>query len=208
MAYDPATRILSLSFARDPSEQADVMLEAGRRMMTSTEPLSAWTGFGIAIGFGAVVGIVMEIHRRFLLPLVLGPSEIAPLGTVVMQLLPLVLLLAVLYATLHVRTRRSRREAIIARLQPDQVVDVDVFLKGVSMSGGHTTIDVDWPAVKQIIVDDARVELECESFVVYIPARAFDGNISYAEAVKEIRKLWRDAARQDRDRKMIEAGLD
>lgn len=208
MAYDPATRVLSLSFARDPSEQADVMLEAGRRMTTSTEPMAAWTGFGIAIGFGVLVGIVMELYRRFILPLVLGPSEVAPLGSVAVQLLPLILLLIALYSVLFVRTKTRRRQAIISKLEPGRVVDVDIFAKGVSMSSGKATIEVDWSGVHDIVADSSRIELECEGFVVYIPARAFDGNAAYAAALKDIRHLWRDAVKLERDRRMVEAGLD
>ena len=104
MPYDPATRVLSLSFTRDPEEHADVMLDAARRMVTETDPGLAWGRFiGFAIGLGATVGIVMEIHRRFVLPLILGPADIAPLGVVVVQLLPLVLVAVALYAWLYLR---------------------------------------------------------------------------------------------------------
>ena len=37
MRYDPATRILSLSFTRRPGEHVDVMLETGRRMVTGPD---------------------------------------------------------------------------------------------------------------------------------------------------------------------------
>jgi hypothetical protein len=208
MPYEPSTRVLSVSFVRDPAEQADVTVEAGRRWMTGADTLSTGAGVGIAVGFGAVAGLVMEIHRRFVLPLVLGSSDTVPLGTMAVQLLPLILLLGALFAWLHRRAQRRWRQAMTSRLTPGCIVDVDLYSQGVSMSGGQTIIEIDWEAVRDVIADKNRIEIECEGFVVYVPARAFDGVAAYAQAVKDIRQLWRDALRLERDRKMIEAGLD
>lgn len=208
MRYDSADRILSLSFTRDPAEHADVMIEAGRRMMTSTDPISAWTGFGVAIGFGAVVGIVMEVHRRFLLPLMLGPSDIAPFGTVFLQLLPLILLVIVLYVAILFRSARSRRKALVSRLQPNLFIDVDIFTKGLTSSSGASSVDIDWSAVRSIFVQGNRIELECEGFYLYIPERAFANRAAFNEGAKEIRDIWREALKRERDSKLVAAGLD
>lgn len=208
MRYDPATRVLSLSFTRDPKEHADVMFETGRRMMTSSDPVSAWTGFGIAIGFGAVVGLVMEIHRRFVLPLLLGPSELAPLGTVTLQFLPLILLVVAFYVLLHFRVARRQRKALISRLEPNLVVDVDIFSKGIVASSGQFAVEIDWPIVTNILVDGSRIEIECESFAIYLPHRAFANHAAFTEAARDLRKLWREAVKLERDSKMIAAGLD
>lgn len=208
MRYDPATRILSLSFTRRPGEHVDVMLETGRRMVTGPDPLSAWTGFGMAIGFGAVVGIVMEVHRRFVLPLILGPSEVAPLGTVALQLLPLILLVAALYVALRYRVAARRRRAIIARLEPELVVDVDIFTQGIASASGQSSLEVDWTAVKDIVINGKRIEIECDSFAVYLPERAFKDGAAFTEAAVEMRKLWREALKREHDSKMIAAGLE
>lgn len=207
MRYDPADRILSLSFTRDPEEHTEVMLEAGRRMMTHADTIGPVTAVLVAIGFGAVVGIVMEFHRRIVLPSLLGRAEIAPFSTVALQLLPLILLFVALYATLHIRATRRRRRAMISRLQPDHFVDVDIFAAGVRTSAAQASVEVDWPGVRDIIADDGRIELECESFVIYVPARAFENYAAYAEAAKLMRRLWHDAVKLDRDRKMAAAGL-
>lgn len=208
MRYDPADRVLSLSFTRNPQEHADVMIESGRRMLTSTEPAYAWGGFGVAIGFGAVVGIVMEIHRRFILPSLLGPSDITPLGTVALQLLPLILLAAALYIFLHRRAVQRQRRALISRLEPNLFIDVDIFSRGIISSSGQFTVEIDWPVVRDIFADAGRIEVECESFSVYIPERAFACRSAFNEAAKEIRDLWREALKRDRDSKMVAAGLD
>lgn len=209
MSYDPATRVLSLSFTRDPQEHADVMMDAARRMVTETDPGIAWGRvIGVAMGFGVVVGIVMEIHRRFILPLLLGPERIAPLGVVFIQLLPLVLVVIALYVWLSHRAGRRQRNAMVARLERNAVIDVDIFAKGMSSTNGHVSIDIDWLAVRDIVLDGTRIEIEAESFATYIPQRAFTNRAAFMEGAKEIRNLWREAVKRAHDQKMITAGFD
>lgn len=208
MRYDPASRVMSLSFTRNPDEHVDVMLETGRRMMTSPDPVSAWAAFGVAIGFGAIVGIVMEIHRRFVLPLLLGPSEIAPLGTVTLQLLPLVMLIVALYVVLHLRVTKRRRRALASRLDPNRIIDVDIFTQGIVSSSGHVTVELAWAGVTNIVLDGGRIEIECESFAVYLPERAFANRAAFVQAAKDLRGLWREATKREHDSKMLAAGLD
>lgn len=208
MRYDPADRVLSLSFAREPEEHADVILEAGRRMLAGPGSGSPWRMFFVAIGFGVVVGIAMEIHRRFVLPALLGTSDIAPLSVVAVQLLPVVILVLGLYALLHARTLRRRRSALVARLAPALYIDVDIFPTGISASSGQVAIEVDWPAARNVFVDAGRIEIECESFSLYIPERAFADHKVFTDAAIEIRKLWREDVKHDRDSRMLAAGLE
>lgn len=207
MRYDPADRVLSLSFARDREEHADVMLETSRRMTTTTDPVSAWTGFGMVIGFGVAVGAVMELHRRFVLPSFLGPAEIAPLGTIMAQLLPLVLLIIALYALFHIRAIKRRRRALLSRLNADLVIDVDIFIQGLTSSSDGLSIDIDWSCVSSVVIDSKRIEIECECFSVYIPERAFENRKAFTRAAREVRDLWRDAVKRERDSKLLAAGL-
>lgn len=209
MPYDPATRVLSLSYTRDPEEHADVMLDAARRMVTETDPGLAWGRVvGLAVGLGAAIGIVMEIHRHFVLPLVLGPADIAPFGIVFIQLLPLILVAIALYLWLGLRARRRQRNALIARLEPNAVVDIDIFAAGMSSTNSHVSVEIDWLAVRDIVLDGSRLDIEVESFVTYIPQRAFASHSAFMEGAKEIRNRWREAHKRERDSKMIAAGLD
>jgi len=162
----------------------------------------------MAITFGAAVGIAMEIHRRFVLPLILGPSEIAPLGTVGLQLLPLILLVADFYAVVHRRIAKLRRKALLSRLEPDLIVDVDIFAQGIVTTSGHSTVETDWTAVKNILIDGGRIEIECESFAIYLPERAFKDQAAFTDAAAELRKLRREALKREHDGRMIAAGLD
>ncbi|MBX9457472.1 MAG: hypothetical protein KL863_16480 [Rhizobium sp.] len=208
MRYDPADRILSLSFIRDPREHADMMLEAGRRMTTATNPFSAWAGVGVMVGFGAIVGISMEVYRRQVLPLVVDPAQTAPLSTALLQFLPLIVLTGLLYVVLFIRIVRQRQKALISRLAPGLVVDVDIFTKGIISSSGQFTVMIDWPAIRDIFVEDDRIEIESEGILIYAPVRAFPNRAAFNAAAREIRDLWREAVRLERDRQMVAAGLD
>lgn len=78
------------------------------------------------------------------------PSS-GPLGTATLELLPLILLVGALFVFLYARRVRRRRRALISRLRPGVFVDVDIFSKGISVSsGGQSTVEVDWPAVRNI----------------------------------------------------------
>lgn len=210
MSYEAADRVLSISFVRDPEEHADMMLQAGRRMVTETDSSVAWwKAIGTAIGFGVVVAIVMELYRRILLPVILDPSEIAPFGTAALELLPLILLVVALFAFLYARASRRRRRVLISRLRPGVFVDVDIFSKGICVSnGGQSTVEVDWPAVRNIFAVRDGMEIECEVFVFHIPLRAFASRAAFNEAGQEIRNVWREALKREHDGKMIAAGLD
>lgn len=208
MRYDPADRVLSLSFTRDPREHADIMLDAGRRMMASTNPFSAWARLGMMVGFGAVVGIGMEVYRRQMLPVVAGAAETVPLSTALLQFLPLIVMTVLLFLFLFIRSVRQRRKALISRLEPALVVDVDIFTKGIVSSSDQFTVTIDWPAVRDVVLGHDRIEVECEGFLIYAPLRAFPSRAAFNDAARQTRELWREATRHDRDRRMIAAGLE
>lgn len=208
MPYSPADRILSISFKRDLEEHADAMFDVGRRLATETKTVSPWIGFGMAIGLGALIGVTMELHRRFVLPAILGVEDAPPLGTAILQFLPVLLIAIGVYVFLHLRTIRSQRRAVLSQLRPDLTIDIEIFRQGVTASTGAFNMDVNWSFVSDVYVDGARIEIACESLSIYIPERAFPSRASFTEAFKQIRGVWQDATRRDRDRKMIEAGVD
>lgn len=208
MRHDPANRILTLSFKREPAEHAALMLDAGRRMMASPARTNPWPAFGLAIGVGVVAGIVTELHRRFVIPLFLSDAETVTLGILILQLLPVLALLVALAIFSYRRTNRRRRAALVSRIQPGAFIDVDIFPHGLVSSSGPVTIEVEWPAVRAVTTDGGRLVLECETFALYIPERAFVTPAAFAEGSKEILRLWREALRNQRDVRMIEAGLD
>lgn len=208
MPYPPAERLLSISFQRSREEHVDAMVGIGRRLMTDHRKVSPWMGFGAVIGLGALVGVAMEVHRRFVLPLLFGITETVPLGIAVLQFLPLLLILAGAFLFLFRRALRRQRAALVSHLKPGLVVDIEVFKTGVAASTGTFSIEVDWSFVDDIFIEKDRIEIACESLSIYIPERAFESRSTFAAAFKEIRDYWREANRRSRDSKMIAAGLD
>jgi hypothetical protein len=207
MRYDPASRIMTVSFPRDPEEHADVMLEAGKRFVASTNPGPAWMPFFILIGFGAIVGIVMELYRRLVLPGILHASEIVPLGVVLVQILPILLLAAGFYLILVVRLMASRRKTVISKLEPRLFIDADIYEEGISTSSSHISVQLDWIAVKSVAVNSNRIDVESEGYVIYFPERAFKNRAEFNEAAMTMRNLWREAKKAARDSKMAVAEL-
>jgi hypothetical protein len=208
MRYDAADRILSFSFARDPEEHAAAMMEAGHRLVAPIRRVSPWRPFFIMIGIGVITGAAMELYRRYLLPPLLGTSDVASLPMALLVLLPLMLIAAALIVAYLVRAGIRQHNAIVARLDPKMFIDVDIFKDGIRVTSGPLTMDIDWPGVHEIVSSNRRIDLEAEGYVVYIPERAFADRAAFARGAADIRKLWRNAVRHDRDSRMIEAGLD
>jgi hypothetical protein len=193
MRTDAQNRIMSLSFQRDPKEHAEVMFSAGRRLMTPARGSSVWPFFAIAIAFGAIVGLAMEGYRRFVLSPLLGVEDVTPLNIIVLQLLPIFLLLvALLYGrALHVQQRRMR--ALTDRLQAGVFIDTDIYRDGVKSSSGPVTVLIEWTSIREILLQKTRIEFVNESFVVYIPERAFANRQAFQAAAKQFRQLWLEA---------------
>lgn len=207
MRYDSADRILSLSFTRDPEEHAATMVDAGRRLMAPTSRMSPWVPFTLMIAIGAVTGAAMELYRRYVLPPLLGTTDVMPLPVAFLVLLPVILIVIGLLVTLMVRAKRRQHRAIIARLEPKAFIDMDIFRQGIRVTNGPMTMDVDWAGIRNVVAANKRIDLEAEGYVIYIPERAFENRAAFVRGSADIRKLWRDAMKHDRDNKMIEAGL-
>jgi hypothetical protein len=199
MRTDAQSRIMSLSFRREPKEHAEVMLEAGRRLTMSRSSAYGWLLLLGAVAFGAAVGLVMEGYRRFILSPLFGIDDVAPLGVIILQLLPFFLLLFVLLFTYARYARKRRKQALIDRLAPDQFVDTDIFTDGFTTSAGPVTLSVDWVAVADVIVGDRRIEFVSDSFVAYIPERAFPDRRAFAAAGSQLYQLWQDAKRKQKE---------
>jgi len=202
MRYDPATRIMTVSFVRNREEHADVMLEAGKRFVAKPNPGPAWMPFFVMIGFGAVVGIAMELYRRLVLPSILYPDEITPLGVVLVQFLPILFLLAGFYVILVARLTADRRKIVVSKLEPKMFIDADIYEKGISTSSNQLTVELDWTAVREVLVDANRIDVESEGYVIYFPERAFKSHAEFNDAAGTIRNLWREAKKAERDNKM------
>ena len=208
MRYDPSERILSFSFARDPEEHADAMMEAGRKLLTRAGPASVWRPFFVMIGAGIAIGVAMELYRGFVLPALLGTADVTPLPVVLLELLPVVLVAGMLVAAFAMRAGIRQQRAIAARLDPKVFVDIDILRQGLRISSGPLLMEMDWTGVRDIVAAGNRLDIETEAYVIYVPERAFASRAAFDEAAGQIRTLWREARRNAHDSRMIAAGLD
>ncbi|MDB5526249.1 MAG: hypothetical protein JWM58_4012 [Rhizobium sp.] len=194
MRQDAQNRIMSLSFKRLPEEQADVLLGAGRRFLTGAGTKRGRNILVGAVAFGIMVGLGMEIYRRFVLSPLLGVDEVTPLNIIILQLLPFLILLAALIFAMSRQGNRRQRQALIDRIEPDIFIDIDIFRDGLRSTAGALTMTMDWAAVRSIDVRADRIEFEGETLTAYIPKRSFADRQAFEAAAAQLRTLWLDAA--------------
>ena len=85
-------------------------------------------------------------------------------------------------------------------------IDADIYEKGISTSSSQFTVELDWIAVKTVLVGENRIDVESEGYVIYFPERAF----KRANSTKRRRSknLWREAKRHERDAALVHAGIE
>jgi hypothetical protein len=193
MRTDAQSRIMSLSFKREPQEHAEIMLEAGRRFMTAPQTIEPWRIFAGAIALGAVFGLVMEGYRVFILTPLLGIKDVAPLSVICLQLAPILLIAAGLLFGWARHVRQRRRRLLLARFDHDMFADVDIFKDGIRTSAGPLMVALAWDGIRHITVAFGRIEFEADTFVAYVPERAFTDHQAFQAAARQIRQLWLDA---------------
>lgn len=192
MLYDPAHRILSISYQREPLEHATIVLATHSRSSSLKPVVNRWLLLAMVVA-GAVIGIAMEAYRRLVLVPWLDPAVVPPLNVIVLELLPFVLLVvAGLYAARqHLRRLRQRTIANLAEAR--MLVDTDIFEEGISVSAGPMTTIVDWEAISRLTVSGDRLEFEGESFLAYIPARAFRDRQAFDACASACATRWNRA---------------
>jgi hypothetical protein len=93
-------------------------------------------------------------------------------------------------------------------LRPGVAVDADFFTRGIRLSTDQSVTQIDWTLVQSISAIDKSLEIDCESYAIHIPERAFASRAAFLDAGNQIRHVWREAVKRDRDGRMIAAGLD
>lgn len=201
MRTDAQSRIMSLSFKREPEEHADVMIQAGRRMMTPRKALSVGPFFAAAIAVGVVLALGMEAYRRFVLSPLLGNADVTPANVIFLQFLPLFVLAIILIYSFSALSHKRRRQALIERLDKNLFVDVDIYEEGMRSTSGPVTVMLEWKAIRDVAVKPSRLEFEGDSYVAYLPQRAFESRARFEEAAKKIRGLWMSTRHGNADQK-------
>jgi hypothetical protein len=193
MKFGPESRVMSLSFVRDPKEHAQVMLEAGRRFTTPVGPRYHWQTLLGAAGIGVLIALAMELYRSFFLIPVLEIANVPPLDVVLAQFLPFLLLIFLVYFGRARYLQGRHRKALEDRVSASAFVDVDIFEGGIASTVERMQVSMEWAGVRNVYVSDQRIEFECDVFVLYIPARAFADKPTFEKACQDIYTLWRQA---------------
>jgi hypothetical protein len=184
---------LTLSFKRDPGEHVDVMMAAGKRFQSPANGDSALHSYWLAIiAVAALIGIAMELHRRFLLPYLFGDSVFPTFSKAMGYFSPLILLALFFRLVLTLYVARIRRVRMMRRMRSDDIVDVDVSRSGIKFTMDDSILFVEWKAFKTMSIIDNRIDIDTAGFTVYIPERAFADRAAFLEGCKTIRRLWRD----------------
>jgi hypothetical protein len=101
------------------------------------------------------------------------------------------------YSFLYVHRLRSQRKALISRIVADMPVIVEVFSGGLRSPSELLSIEVPWPAVREIGPRKGRIEVECDAIVIYVSALGFADHEAFIAAEKTIRQAWRQALLQN-----------
>lgn len=139
--------------------------------------------------------MALEAQRCVILPIVATDAE--PLGSIVLQALPLIALALADYSFLYVHRLRSQRKALISRIVADMPVIVEAFSGGLRSSSELLSIEVPRPAVREISARRGRIEVECEAIVIYVSSVGFADYEAFIAAQKTIRQAWRQALLQN-----------
>jgi hypothetical protein len=201
MRTDAQSRIMSLSFERDPQEHVDVMFAAARRLAQSnTSVLTSMWMFWFFV-YAAGFGLAMELYRRYVLVHLASFSTIPAFNILMLQVLPVFILIWLLLSWHNRIEARRSAKAMADRLERPVFVDVDIYRDGIQAATGKTLVQVDWTIIRDIHVLESRIEFESEAWVSFIPFRAFQGREDYLRRAREIRALWQAALKAETTKK-------
>jgi hypothetical protein len=194
VAMNPlGTRLMQISFKRLPDEHADLMIRAGNYFLNTRTNRPALPYLAGAIIFGVVCGVGLELYRQFLLAPYFGIEKLPDFGVIVMEMLPVLLAIAIGAALQRYLTVRARRKALIARLDKEVMIDIDVFEKGMEINRDGQFISYEWTAFKKVETANGYLVLRQDDSILSIPARAFKDKDAYLTDSHEIVALWKEA---------------
>lgn len=195
MRTDAQSRIMSLSFERDPQEHVHVMFNARRRFIgnrpSALTSMAALWFFIYAAGFG----LGMELYRRYVLVHLTDISNIPPFSVAMLQVFPVFIAIWLLLWWHNRIDERRSAKAVVDRLEKTVFIDVDIFRDGIQAATIKTLVQVDWTAIRDIHFLESRIEFISEAWMFFIPFRAFQSREDYGQRAKEIQAAWEDAVK-------------
>lgn len=183
----------AISFIRDPAEHYEVMRGAGRRFSEKRGQRSVAQQLlrmlGSVIAFAAVV-VLLEGMRRYILVRYLGFPANVDIGDIAV-LFALVAIVVVLILAVSSRWITARyKNTIRARIRPGIRLDVRYDDNAIDWDSGGSLIRLTWPEIQNITINRHRVEFDTDTFVSYVPVRAFSNETEFRAFFAQIDRLW------------------
>lgn len=186
---------ITLSYVRQPIEEAEVIVEAADRFGTPLQPPGNVAARYLLIGIvgGAGLSLFLHAYRGLILLPILGLTPLIKVS----DLLAICLLPCFLtYLLLMIQFRREARQRLIAtaaRIKPDVTIAVIISGQGIRWASPGTSQQLAWTEITDITPRFGRIEFDSDASVAYIPAHAFHNQQEQAAILARIQAFWRPA---------------
>jgi hypothetical protein len=184
---------ITLSYVRQPVEQAEVIVEAAGRFGTPLQQSGNLAARYLFIGIAGGAGLSLFLHayRGLILLPVLG---LTPLIKVSDLLAICILPCFLTYLLLMAQARREARQRLVATaaaIRPDVTVAITITAQGIEWNSPGTSCRLAWTEITDITPRFGRIEFDSDASVAYIPAHAFHNQQEQAAILARIQAFWR-----------------
>ncbi|MBZ5762971.1 MULTISPECIES: YcxB family protein [Rhizobium] len=186
----------SLSYIRQPGEEAHVISEAIGRFGHPLTPRASINGWYLMVGVlgGAALSLFLNIYRSLILLPSFGPTPLIDVFNLMLICSVPCLAVCVLMMLSLRREAYLQRSARASRILPDATVMVSVSPEGIAWERPGATTTLAWTMISAIEERHGRIEFDSEATVHYIPAHAFHNRQEQDAVLARIRNLWQPPA--------------
>jgi hypothetical protein len=183
---------LTLSYIRQPGEEAEVIAEAFERLGQPLVPRADKTTWYLMVGIlgGAALSLFLNIYRSLILLPAFGLTPLIDVSNLILICLAPCLSVYVLMTLYLRREAHLQRTAMMTRIRPDVTVTVMVTPDGIAWETSCALVRLGWSKIADIEDRNGRIEFDCDATVHYIPAHAFHNQQEQAAFLERVRRLW------------------
>jgi hypothetical protein len=182
----------TLSYIRQPGEEAEVIAEAFQRLGQPLVPRRGMTGWYLTVGIlgGAAISLFLHIYRSLILLPAFGVTPLIDVSNLILICFVPCLSVYVLMSLFLRREAHLQRTAMMTRIRPDVTVTVTVSPDGIAWETSCASTKLSWSKIADIDDRDGRIEFDSDATVHYIPAHAFHNQQQQAAFLERISGLW------------------
>ncbi len=184
---------IAVSFNRNPHEAVVIMFDASRRFSQTGAQEFTFGVWSVVIIAAGLLGIGMELYRRFVLPGFFNTQIFPTFFTAMAYFAPVFVFALMAWFFYFWSSRRAMRKGMIKRLAPHCIIDIDVTAVGIKVGTNDMVLFVPWKSIRRVAVAGKRIECDTETSVIYFPDRAFADHAAFQNAYKRMHLLWRRA---------------